>query len=111
MVRQNKKRRTTMKRVILLVACSMLLCSAAYARRIAWIPTERPPVSLAEAITLAETQLKKEKVQYFCIGASLAKTFSEGDWQFSFSSREGKRMTVSVGSDKKVWTSEHGFDY
>ena len=100
-----------MKRIILLVVCSMLLCGAAYARRIAWIPTEKPPVSLAEAIKLAETQLQNEKVQYFCVGASLAKTFSEGDWQLNFSSKKGKRMIVSVGSDKKVRKDEHGFEY
>lgn len=100
-----------MKRLILSVVCMALLSGAVYARRIAWKPTEKPPVSLADAIKLAEAQLQKEKVQYFCIGASLAKTFSEGDWELNFSSKDGKQMTVSVGSDMKVRQSEQRFDY
>lgn len=100
-----------MKRLILLTICLMLLGGAVQARRIAWVAKDKPPVSLAEAIKLAETRLQDEKIQYFCIGASLAKTFSNGDWELNFSSKEGKQMTVSVGSDRNVRTSERGFDY
>jgi len=100
-----------MKRTVLLIVCSFLLCGIAYARRIAWVDTQPPPVSLVEAIKLAEARLQDEKVHYFCIGASLAKTFSQGDWELSFSSKAGKRMTVSVGSDSQVKTSEQGFEY
>jgi hypothetical protein len=101
-----------MKRVILLSICLMLLFfGIVYAKNSGWKPTEKPPVSLAEAIKLAEAELQNEKVQYFCIGASLARTFSAGDWEFRFSSKEGKEMFVSVGSDKKVQKSESGFEY
>ena len=100
-----------MKRILLLIVCSLLLGGVAYARRIAWEATQPPPVPLGEAVKLAEDRLKGETVHYFCIGASLAKTFSDGDWELSFSSKEGKRMTVSVGSDRQVKTSEQGFEY
>jgi len=100
-----------MKRLILLIVCSMLIGGAVHARNIAWKANEKPPVSLAEAIKLAETHLQEKKIQYFCIGASLAKTFSNGDWELNFSSKEGKQMWISVGSDMNVRESEHGFDY
>jgi hypothetical protein len=100
-----------MKRLILLTIGLMLLSGAVYARRIAWVAKEKPPLSLADAIKLAETRLQEEKIQYFCIGASLAKTFSGGDWELNFSSKQGKQMTVSVGSDRNVRASEYRFDY
>ena len=100
-----------MKRTLLLIAFSLLLGGVVYARRIAWVDTEQPPVSLTEALKLAETRLQDEKVHYFCLGASLARTFSQGDWELSFSSKEGKHLTVSVGSDRQVRTSELGFEY
>ncbi len=100
-----------MKRILLLIACTALFGGVAYARRIAWDADQPPPVPLVEAIKLAEGRLKNEKVQYYCIAASLAKTFSQGDWELNFSSKEGKRMTVSVGSDRQVRTSEAGFEY
>ena len=100
-----------MKRTLLLIVCSLLLGGVVYARRIAWVDTEQPRVSLTEALKLAETRLQEEKVHYFCLGASLARTFSQGDWELSISSKEGKHITVSVGSDSQVRTSELGFEH
>jgi len=89
----------------------VVLCGVAYARRIWWKPDDKPPVSLRLALALAEAELEKEDVEYYCIGASLAKTFSDGDWAFRFCSTEGKEMWINVSSERKVTKSEHGFDY
>jgi len=99
------------KRLIVVLVCCLLVCGSAYARRIAWKKTDKPPVSLHLAITLAESELEKEPTKYFCIGAFLARTFSEGDWELRFSSEDGKEMRVSVGSDKSVRKSKEGFEY
>ena len=99
------------RRAVIIIAVCAMVCSVAYARRIAWKANKKPPVSLHLAITLAEAELDKDEVEYFCIGASIAQTFSEGDWALQFSSADGKSMSVSVGSDKKVRKSEHGFIY
>ena len=47
-----------MKRTLLLIACSLLLGGVVYARRIAWVDAVQPPVSLTEALKLAETRLQ-----------------------------------------------------
>ncbi|MBN1919029.1 MAG: hypothetical protein JW889_14070 [Verrucomicrobia bacterium] len=101
-----------MKKCMLLLAmAAVLLCSVAYARRIMWKSTDEPPVSLRLALALAEAELEKEEVEYYCIAASVAKTFSDGDWAFRFSSKDGKDLWVNVSSDRKVTKSEHGFEY
>ena len=66
---------------------------------------------LALALAIAEAELEKEKIEYHCISANLAKTFSEGDWEFHFCSKDGKHLWLSVGSDRKVQKSEYGFEY
>lgn len=87
------------------------LCNTGFARRIMWKLDERPPVSLRAAVDLAEAELKSEPIEFFCIHASLAKTFSQGDWELRFSSKEGKEIWVSVGSDRKVRKSNGMFEY
>lgn len=98
-------------RIVAVVVILTVLCEAAYALRMVWKNTDQPPVSLHLALSLAEEELAKEDVKYFCIGASLAKTFSEGDWALHFSSKEGKEMWVNVASDKKITKSKEGFEY
>ena len=99
------------RRIITILAICVLISGIAFARRVSWHKTQKPPVSLRLALALAEAELKSDKVEYFCIGASLARTFTEGDWELRFSSKEGKTMWISVGSDKKVRKSEDGFEY
>ena len=92
-----------MKRLVFIaVAMAIISCAAAQASYVIWKKTDPPPVSLSAALALAEENMAAEDVQYFCIGASLAKTFSDGDWAITFSSKEGKVMTVNVASDKKI---------
>lgn len=101
-----------MKKQILAVAVMcLLICGVVWAKNAGWKNTERPAVSLRLALALADTELEKEEVPYFCIGASLARTFTEGDWELHFSSKDGKEMWVSVGSDKSIRKSKEGFNY
>ncbi len=99
------------KRIIMILVTCALVCSVAYAKRMVWKSTEKPPVSLRLALTLAEEELQKENVSYFCIGAELAKTFSAGDWAFHFSSEKGEEIWVNVNSNRKVRKSKDGFEY
>jgi len=89
----------------------LLVSGVAYARHIQWKPQEKPPVLLKEALELAEGELAKREGKFHCIGASLAKTFSGGDWELKYSTPEGKSLWISVGSDKSVRSSTEGFNY
>jgi len=99
----------------------LLLGGVASARRIAWKPQEKPPVLLSEALALAEGELAKQEgakpegakreEKFHCIGASLAQTFSRGDWELIYCTPEGKSLWISVGSDKSVQVSTKGFSY
>ncbi len=100
-----------MKRLLgLSIAIALtLLCIAVDARRILWQPEVKPPVLLEEALKLAQNKLK-DRGEFYCIGAELAKTFSQGDWELQMSS--GKEVTfASVGSDRSVRISDRGFSY
>mgnify|MGYP006294312473 CR=1 FL=1 len=99
------------KRIMIIFVVCALVSALAYSRQIAWKPREKPPVSLRLALTLAEEELQKEDVEYFCIGAGLAKTFSDGDWAFHFSSEKGEEIWVNIGSDQKIKKSKTGFEY
>jgi len=99
------------KRISLILAICLLVSGVAYGRRIAWKNTDKPPVSLRLALTLASEFIEDEEEDYFCVGASIAKTFSNGDWLFQFSTKNGKLLQVNVGSDKKIKKFAHGFEY
>ena len=89
----------------------LVLGSVASARRIAWKPQDKPPVLLSEALAVADKELEKHEGKYHCIGASLAQTFSRGDWELIYCTPEGKSLWISVGSDKGVRASDKGFSY
>jgi hypothetical protein len=91
--------------------CVLIGVVTAFAKNAGWNNDQKPPVSLKEALTLAEADLKQDDVEFFCIGASLARTFSAGDWELHYSSTQGKELWLSVGSDKKVRKSTSGFSY
>ena len=98
-------------RFLIAVTMCVLICGVASAKYAKWRTTDRPPTSLRLALALAEAELEKEPVKYFCIGARLARTFSEGDWEFHFSSTTGQHMWVSVGSDQRIQKTKDGFEY
>ena len=97
----------------LLIVFLLLLSGAGclFARRILWEPKTKPPISLIEAHEIALAALKDRHTDFYCTHASLAQTFTEGDWEFRFSSASGASTSVSVGSDKKARVSDDGFTY
>ena len=97
--------------VVSLVLLVLVLVSVASARRVAWKPQDKPPVLLSEALALADGELAKQEGKFHCIGASLAQTFSRGDWELIYCTPEGKSLWISVGSDKSVQVSTKGFSY
>src|SRR4051812_30196367 len=92
-------RRTHMKRATLIAALAVgvLFTTSVLALRIAWRIADEPPISLQAALELAKAELKDDS--YFCVGATLARTFTQGDWELHYSTKKGKEMWVSVGSD------------
>ena len=68
-------------------------------------------MSLKESLELADGELGKREGKFHCIAASLAKTFSGGDWELRYSTPEGKALWISVGSDKSIRASSEGFEY
>jgi hypothetical protein len=99
------------RRALLALLVVSLLGGVAVARYIKWKPKDKPPVSLAQASALADDAVKKEKGEFFCIAARLGKSFTQGDWEFHYSSATGDALWVSVGSDKSVKLSKEGFEY
>lgn len=83
------------------------LCSGKYA---GWNKSEKPRLSLIEAHTKALEALKPRNIDFYCLSASVARTFSECDWELHFAAANNVEMWVSVGTDK-VRVSEHGFEY
>ena len=100
-----------LNRVILAGLLILTLSSVAAARYILWKPHEKPPVSLQEAVALGDAEAGKREEKYHCIRATLAKTFSGGDWELQYASPEGKILWVSVGADKSLRVSVEGFEY
>lgn len=84
-----------------------LFATSVSARRILWRVGDVPPVPLPSALDLAKAELNDDS--YFCIGATLVQTYTKGDWELRYSTKDGKQMWVSVGSDKSIRKSEDGF--
>ena len=100
-----------MSRRWLTLGVLLALGSAAAARNIAWKLTEKPPISLAQALEMAEPQVKREGAEFYCLGASIAKNFSQADWELHYGSASGKQLWISVGSDRQVRVSHQGFSF
>jgi hypothetical protein len=99
------------RRIAVVGLLIVLLGGVASARHIMWKPQEKPPVALKEALELAEGELAKREGEFHCLSAKLAKTFTGGDWELTYSTPDGKPLWISVGSDKSVRASTEGFSY
>ena len=105
----------------ILLSVMMLLASVAVAsltRRIAWNPKDRPRMQLSQAMQLAHERLNAQEElpagvdKFYCIGAMLAITTSkEGDWTFTFGSKEGVQRWVIVNFDGEVEIREESPQY
>jgi hypothetical protein len=75
-------------------------------RRIGWNPKERPRLPLAQAMQIAHETLNmneglpKDDDTFYCLGGGIAITSSrDGDWTFSFGSKENGQRWVIVDLD------------
>ena len=93
--------------VILLAA----LTSALFARNIQWETKDKPPVSIIAAVEAATKELDKGGADFYCLGGSIGRNFSECDWLLTFSNATGEVRWVSVGSDGKIRVSKEAFEY
>jgi hypothetical protein len=81
-----------------------------YAKRAGWNNNVKPKISLMQAHQKALDALKSRNLDYYCVNATLASTFSECDWELRFAATNNTQIWVSVGTDR-VRVSEHGFEY
>jgi hypothetical protein len=98
-------------RFILFFFVLISLIGFAQAKNAGWEKTQKPSPSLIEAHQIALDALKDQGIDFFCLSATVARTFSECDWELHFSSSKGKEKWVSVSHDRKARVSEHGFPY
>lgn len=99
---------------ILVASCS----AVAYASLYAWVDTNRPTISLVDALKHAERLLGDNRDQYYCINAHIYGNESgdgkEGAWNLMFGAADGSRRHVSVNmqgeSDIRVWNGPIDWD-
>ncbi|MDB6026516.1 MAG: hypothetical protein JWM68_2739 [Verrucomicrobiales bacterium] len=99
-----------MKKTITIALFSLAVVCLCYAKNAGWDKNQKPKISLADAHTKALEALQSRHVDYYCLAATVARTFSECDWELHFAATNNAEVWVSVGSDK-VRVSEHGFRY
>ena len=109
-----------LKKVILILAVILLTSVAAVTvtRRIAWNPKQRPRMEMSQALRLAHERLNAQENlpigadKFYCIGAMLAITTSQdGDWTFTFGSKEGIQRWVVVDFDGQVAVRQEAPEY
>ena len=97
-----------LKKTVLVLALLLMATWAAFpaARRTSWDPKERPRLPLGQAMQIAhealnfEEGLSKDDDTFYCLGTGIAITSSrDGDWTFSFGSKEKGRRWVIVDLD------------
>ena len=100
------------KRLIFVVTFMLFVGAACLlAKNAGWHAKEKPSVSLVEAHQIALAALKDRHIDYYCLGASVARTFSSCDWELHFSSAGGAETWVSVDDHREARISDHGFEY
>jgi hypothetical protein len=109
-----------LKKTLLLIVLVLVATGAAVpaGRRIFWNPKELPRLPLSQAMQIAhealnfEEGLPKDDDTFYCLGGGLAITSSrDGDWTFSFGSKEkGQRWVIvdldgiaSVRKEPQLW--------
>jgi hypothetical protein len=104
-----------MKRPIQILVVLLLVSIAAEPaiRRIPWDPTDRPRMQLLRAMQIAhdalnmQEGLSKSDEKFYCIDAVLAVTSSkDGDWTFTFGSKQSGRRWAIVDFDGRVTVSK-----
>ena len=92
-----------MKRFIIVVVVLGLATSAAFAFRIAWSLTKRPPISLPAACAQASLALGTATNEFYCVGATtLISRSQDGEWLLTYSSTNGVIRHVFVFMDGKT---------
>jgi hypothetical protein len=81
-----------------------------YAKNAGWDKNVKPKISLTDAHAKALAALKSNYPDYYCLSATVARTYSECDWELSFAAPGNRLVWVSVGTDS-VRVSEQGFSY
>ena len=87
-------------RFIASIVLLTLLGAIAYGSLYSWVDTNRPPVSLSDALRHADRLLGDDRERYYCINAHIYGNESgdgkEGAWNLMFGTRDGSRKHVYV---------------
>lgn len=97
-----------MKTRIVIPLLFLSAVGACYAKYVFWNVYDKPDISLTEAHTKALEALKSRNVDFYCLSAVVARTFSKCDWELHFGSTNNTSVWVSVGTDR-VRVSESMF--
>ncbi len=101
-----------MKKLVLIFAalCLSSMVAKPVVKRGQWNPRVRPGMSLAQALHIAQEELKsptisKEKANgLYCLSAELiGEDAKDSGWRFKFASEEGEVWIVDVAFDSKVF--------
>lgn len=98
-------------RLLAVIAVVGLLSAVASASLFSWVDTNRPPISLSEALTHGDKLLGDKRDKYYCINAHIYGN-KEGDgkggaWNLLYGAKDGSRMHVGVNmqgvASMRVW--------
>jgi hypothetical protein len=89
---------------------SMTVIFLCYAKNAGWPTHVKPLISLTEAQTKALEALKSRNGDYYCLAATVSRTFSKCDWELHFGSTNNTSVWVSVGTEG-VRVSDSMFSY
>ena len=89
-----------MRKRIAIALFSLSAAGACYAKYVFWQDHHRPDISLTEAHTKALEALKSRNIDFYCLEAKVARTFSDCDWELHFGSTNNTSVWVSVGTDR-----------
>ena len=100
-----------MQRTVLAVVTILTFGACAYGSLYSWVDSNRPPVSLREALMKAEEMLGKERERYYCVNAHIwgneRGDEKDGAWNLMFAAKDGSRKHVYVdmqgASEVKLW--------
>jgi hypothetical protein len=99
-----------MKKISAAAFLTLMVVGLCYAKNAGWHKNQKPKISLVEAHKKSLEALKSRQIDYYCLAAKVARTFSECDWELHFAATNNTEVWVSVGTDE-VRVSDHGFHY
>jgi hypothetical protein len=92
-----------MKKLIISFVGLTLIAGVTMAFNVPWNHSERPPIPLPEAYSMATKALGTSATRFYCVSAGVGKSQSyDGEWLFSFCATNGDYKFVFIFLDKQT---------